>query len=188
MREQPVSTPERGAWPGIPGQDPIPADRQAPGCPAAITQVLAVIGDTRRHVLISGGLLAVDLVGAASVASALLGRGGVVALGTVGLLTPVLLSWLVTAVLVLLAERPVTGALSELRRATGAPVDPSAPWSPLGVLPLAASALNWGHVVPLIAAANIQHARARLALAAAVITTAAFFLWVVISLAVSALA
>jgi hypothetical protein len=157
-------------------------------CPAAINEVLSVLGDTRRHILISGGLLAVDLVGAASVASALLGRGGVVAPGTVGLLMPVLLGWLVTAVLVLLAERPVVGALGELRRATGAPVNPSAPWSPLGVLPLAAADLNCNHVVPLIAAANIQHARARLALSAAVITTAAFLLWMALSLAVAALA
>jgi hypothetical protein len=82
----------------------------------------------------------------------------------------------------------MTGAFAQLRRATGAPVDPAAPWRPLGVRPLADSAVTFGHVVPLIAAATRQHARARLAFCAAVITTAVFLLWMVLSLATATLA
>jgi hypothetical protein len=113
----------------------------------------------------------------------LLGRRDAVAVGSVGLLVPVILSWLVAAVLLLLAERPVAGALGELRRATGAQVDPSAWWAPVGVLPLPASDLEWSNVVPLIAAVAIRHARARLALSSAIVTTAGLLLWMVLSLA-----
>jgi hypothetical protein len=187
MREWLPSSPDPGAWPESPGRRrALPEER---GCDrtAAITRVILVTGDTRRLILISAVLLTADLVGAAIVVSALLGRGRVLALGSVGLLMPVILSWLVTAVLVLLAEGPVSSAFSELRRATGAPVDPSVPWSPLGVRPLADSEVTWDHVVPLIAAATRQHARARLALSAAVFTTAVFLLWMALSLAAATL-
>jgi hypothetical protein len=187
MREWLSSPPEAGAWPEAPGRGRALADDRSCDLTAAITDVISVTGDTRRLIHLSAGLLAAVLVGAATVASALLGRGQVLALGSVGLLMPVILSWLVTAVLVLLAEGPMTSAFSELRRATGAPVDPSAPWTPLGVRPLADSEVTWGHVVPLIAAVTRQHARARLALSAAVITTAVFLLWMALSLAVAAL-
>jgi hypothetical protein len=126
-------------------------------------------------------------MGAAAVGAALLVRGQPLAMGSLGLLLPVLVSWLVTAALVLFSEGPVTSAFAELRRATGAPVDPSAPWAPLGVEPLADSEVTWDYVVPLIAATRRQHARAFRALSAAVLTTAAFLLWTVLSLAVTAL-
>ncbi len=189
MREQLTLPPDPGAWPGTPGEYRAPADREAYGYPGAVTEIVSAIGDTRRLTLISGALLAVDLAGMAIVVSALLNRGHAVALGTAaGLLMPVVLSWLAAVLLVLLAEWPVAGGLGELRRATGARVDPSAPWSPLGVLPLAGPDLDWSHVVPLIAAATLQHARAHRALHWTVITTAAFFLWTMVSLAAAAVA
>ena len=49
--------------------------------------------------------------------------------------------------------------------------------------PLGDAEVSWGHVVPLIGAAVRQHARARLALGAAVVTAAAFALWMTVSLA-----
>jgi hypothetical protein len=119
---------------------------------------------------------------------ALLGREGAWTLGSLGLLVLVMVSWLRTSLLVVLAERPVAGALGELRRVTGAPVDPSAPWLPLGVRPIPASDLGWDHVVPLIAATNLRHARARLAFSWAVITTTGFCVWMALSFAMAALA
>jgi hypothetical protein len=94
--------------------------------------------------------------------------------------------WLAAAALLLHAERPVAGALGELRQATGAQVDPSAPWPPVGVRQLPASQLRWSHVVPLIGATTIRHARARLALAAAITASAALLLWMLLALAVAA--
>jgi hypothetical protein len=187
MREWLSPSPEPGAWPETPGNGRVLTDNRSCDHVPHVTDVIAVAGDTRRLIHFATGLLAAVLVGAAAVASALLSRGQALTLGSVGLLIPVMLSWLVTAALVLLAEGPVTGAFAELRLRTGAPVDPSAPWSPLGVRPLSDAETTWGFVVPLIAAATRRHARTRLALGAAVVTTTAFLLWMVLSLAAAAL-
>jgi hypothetical protein len=160
----------------------------APGRTAAVADVIAVTGDTRRLTHVSAGLLAAVLVGSATVAAALAVRRQPLEIGSVALLVPVILCWLGAAVLVLLSERPMSRALAGLRLATGAPVDPSAPWSPLGVRPLDDSEVTWAYVVPLIAAAARQHARSRLALSAAVVTTAVFLLWMLLSLAAVTLA
>lgn len=187
MREWLSPLPESGPWPGTPENDRILIDDRSGDHVPAVTDVIAVTGDTRRLIHLCTGLLAAVLVGAAAVASALLGRGQALTLGSVGLLIPVMLSWLVTAVLVLLAEGPVTGALAELRLRTGAPVDPSAPWSPLGVRPLSDAETTWGYVVPLIAAVTRRHARTRLACGAAIVTTTLFLLWMALSLAAASL-
>lgn len=134
----------------------------------------------------SGGLLTADVTGAAIAVSALLSHGYVVSLWAAGLLVPVILSWLITAMLMTLGERSVAGALGELRRVTGAPVDLSAPWRSPGVTPLADWDREWDYIVLLIAAANLHHARSRLALSWAVITTAGFLLWLALSLAIGA--
>lgn len=186
MREWLSPSPESGTRPGTPGNGRVLTDNRSCDHVPDVTDVIAVTGDTRRLTHFATGLLAAVLVGAAAVTSALLSRGHALTLGLVGLI-PVLLSWLVTAALVLLAEGPVTSALAELRLRTGAPVDPSAPWLPLGVRPLSDAETTWGYVVPLIAAAARQHARTRLAFGAAVFTTAAFLLWMTLSLAAATL-
>jgi hypothetical protein len=175
-----------GPWPEPPRRDTTPADDLRRTHPAAISAVTSAVSDPGWLILVSGGLLAADVAGAAAILTDLLGRRDAATLMSVGLFVPVMLSWLVTAALLLLAERPVTGALAELRRATGARVDPSAPWPPLGVLPLPPSDPEWAPVVPLIAAAAIRHARARSALFAAIITTAGLLLWMMISLTITA--
>jgi hypothetical protein len=175
------------AWPEPPQRERSLADAQAFDPTAAIADVIAVTGDTRRLSHISAGLLAAVLVGAATLGSALLVHGHPLALGALGLLVPVLVSWLTAATLVLYSEGPVTSGFAELRRATGAPANPFAPWVPLGVESLADAEVTWDYVVPLIAAVRRQHERARLALSVAVLTTSAFLLWMVLSLAVAAL-
>jgi hypothetical protein len=187
MEEYLFNRAEPGMWPHPPGSGHVLADAGASGPAVAISDVIAVTGDTRRLTYISAGLLAAVLMGAATVGAALLLRGQPLAMGSLGLLMPVLAAWLVTAALVLFSEGPLTSAFAELRRATGAPVDPSAPWAPLGVEPLADTAVTRDCIVPLIAATRRQHARARFALSAAVLTTAAFLLWMMLSLAVAAL-
>jgi hypothetical protein len=178
---------EASTWPGSAESERVLADAEAFDRTAAIADVIAVTGDTRRLSHISAGLLAAVLVAAATMGAALLVRGHPLALGSLGLLVPVLVGWLVAAALVLHSEGPVTSAFAVLRRATGAPVNPYAPWVPAGLEPLADSGVTWDYVVPLIAAARRQHERARLALSVAVLTTAAFLLWMVLSLAVAAL-
>lgn len=187
MREW-LSSPDPDTWTALPASGPALTGNPPCDHTPAVTEVVSVTSDTRRLMHLSTGLLAAVLVGAATVASALLSRGQALTLGSVGLLIPVIVSWLATAALVLVAEWPVTSALAELRLKTGAPLDPGVPWTPIGVRPLSDSEVTWGHVVPLIAAATRRHTRTRLALGAAVVTTAVFLCWMVISLAAASLA
>ncbi|MBO0804048.1 MAG: hypothetical protein J2P25_13365 [Nocardiopsaceae bacterium] len=182
-------------WPepgqGHEGDDTLAGGREPPGSrerarAAAITEIVSAMSDTRRLVLVSGGLLAADVAGMALAVPSLLGHGHGVAWGSSALLVPVALSWLVAALFLVLGERPAAVALGELRRTTGAPVDLSAPWRSLGVRPLAGPGLEPEHVTLLIGAATAAHARARLTLWVAVVATAGFLLWTAISLAMAA--
>lgn len=157
-------------------------------CTAAVSGVIAVIGDTRRLTQVAAGLLAAVLLGAATLGAALVSRGQVLAVGSVALLLPVAVSWLATAALVLLSEGPVTRALGGLRYVSGAPVDPAAPWRPASLQPLTGTEVSWDCLVSLIGAATHRHARARAALGGAVVTTAAFLAWMSLSLAAVTLA
>ena len=149
---------------------------------SALSGVVTVTGYTRRLTHIGAGLLGAVLVGAATVTSALAVRGQPLTIGASGLLLPVVLSWLTAAVLLAVSESPVSRALGELRWMTGAPVDPSAPWSPLATCPPPNAEITWDYMMALIAAATRQHARARLALSASIVTAAAFLLWTAVSL------
>jgi len=189
MSEHLASTANFTSWPELSSDDEEndePGHGQGRGRAAAVAEITAVMSDTRRLFLISGGLLTADVTGAAIAVSALLSHGHVVSLWAAGLLVPVILSWLTAALLMTLGEQSVAGALGELRRATGAPVDLSAPWQSLVVTPMADLGREWDHVVLLIGAANLHHARSRLALSWAVVTTAGFLLWLALSLAIGA--
>jgi hypothetical protein len=155
---------------------------------SALAGVVTVTGSTRRLTHICAGLLAAVLVGAATVTSALAVSKRPLAIDVAWLLMPVVLSWLAAAVLLAVSESPVSRTFGEIRWMTGAPVDPSAPWSPLGAYPSADAEVTWDYVVALIAAATRQQARARLALSGAVVTTVLFLLWMTLSLAAVTLA
>jgi hypothetical protein len=182
MHEYLSAPAEPRSWPEIPRQGAAATDPVAERT-ADIAELVSVAGDTRRLGYTAAGLLAAVLVGTAAVGSALAVRGHALALGSVVILLPVLVCWLVTALLLLLSESPLSTTWGELRHVTGAAVDPSAPWSPVGVDQLADSEVTWGLVVPLIGAAVRRHARARVALSAALLTTVGFLLWMALSLA-----
>lgn len=189
MSDHLASTANFTSWPELHSdneENDEPPDGEGRGRAAAVAEITSVMSDTRRLSLMSGGLLTADVTGAAIAVSALLSHGYVVSLWAAGLLVPVILSWLITAMLMTLGERSVAGALGELRRVTGAPVDLSAPWRSPGVTPMADWDREWDYIVLLIAAANLHHARSRLALSWAVITTAGFLLWLALSLAIGA--
>jgi hypothetical protein len=199
MHKNVIPQVELGAWPDCPKKGDPSRKTASPGSGgglavaqafdpmAAVADVIAVTGDTRKLTHTSAGLLAAVLFGTAVVAAAIVLRGQPLDYGSLGLLMPVIGSWLAAAALVLFSEGPVTSAFAGLRHATGAPVDPSAPWAPLGVRPLADSEVTWDYVVPLIAATRRRHNRARFALSVAIFTAAAFQLWMLLALTAVAL-
>jgi hypothetical protein len=187
MSENQASTPVPSTWPRRARWDDMFEHSQSEDHAAAVAQITSLLGNTRYLILTSTALLAADIAASAVITAALLGRKEISALCPLVLLVLVLLSWLRTSVLVILAERPVASAFGELRRATGAPVNPSVPWRPLGVRPMPCADLGWDQAVLLIAAVTLRHTRARLALSWAVITTAGVCLWMVLSCAIAAL-
>lgn len=157
-------------------------------CAEAVAEITLTMSNARRNFLISGGLLAADIAGAAVTISSLLSHGRGVTMGTAGLLMPVIGGWLITALFIILAEQPVAGSISEVRWVTGAPVDLSAPWQPLGARPVAESEIGWEHVVTLIGAASCHYVRSRAALFWAIGTSAGFLLWMGLSLGIATVA
>lgn len=151
-----------------------------------IAEAISAAADTRHLTLISGGLLTADVTGAAIAEYALLGHGHMVTWVSAALLVPAALAWVSAAARVVMAEQPVAGALSELRRETGAPIEPSAPWHSRGFRQLCDEEIEHRHVAPLIGASAIRHDRARTALSAAIIATGAFLLWAVLSISLTA--
>lgn len=172
-----------GSWPGPAGEED---ESHGGGGVPAIAEITQVMGDTRRLASVAGALLAAGMAGAAIVVSALLRHGHAVAWTCAALLVPVVLGWLAAALMLVLTEQPAAIMLGELRRGTGAPADLSAPWRPVGVRPLSDADAQWERVVSLIGAATLAHARARRALTAAIVATAGFGLWAVLSLAIAA--
>jgi hypothetical protein len=189
MRDHLVSTANFASWSEPPwdnAENNEPSDSQGRCRAAAASEIISAMSDSRRLSLVSGGLLTADVTGAAVAVSAFLSHGHDVALWAAVLLVPVILSWFIAALLMALGEQAVAGSLGELRRVSGAPVDPSAPWRSLGVAPMADPDIAWEHIVLLIGTATLHHARSRLALRWAIITTVGFFLWLTLSLAIAA--
>ena len=103
------------------------------------------------------------------------------------LLAAVLLTWVRAGVLLALAGQPVTSALAELRRHTGAPLQPAAPWVPGGMSRATAFDLSRWHAQSLIAAASLRQARTQLALRWAMLAAGACCVWTAVVFALSSL-
>ncbi|SRR5216683_4656356 len=147
-------------------------------------EMAALLGDTRPSVLIAGGVLAAVTVGAAVEVAALpvplhASLGSVFYLG---ILAVVIMSLLRSLALLIVAGRPVVDALGELRRHTGAPVNPAVPWTPVQFEHDESSDLGWDQARALLSAANLRNARVHLALTWAGVTVGFFFAWTFVSL------
>jgi hypothetical protein len=150
--------------------------------PATVADLTVLLGDTKGCLLIAGGLLIAAALAVAAVAAWPAARWGGIELGCLGPLgLLVLFCWLRAAVLLALADRPVTDALSLLRWRTGAPVDLIVPWVPSGLDRITGPDPGGVHV--LVAGARLRHDRTQRALHWAVIAAIAVCLWVVLVIA-----
>jgi hypothetical protein len=153
--------------------DPPPADDEA------LREIAELLRDARPGALVSGVTVAVVTVGVAVEEVALPvrlhpGVGTVLCLGLVAVLA---LSLVRTAVLTISASRPLMDELGELRRQTGAPVDPTVPWTPVRTLHLASRTTARDRARAVLSAAHFRNTRIQLALTWATVAVICFCAW-----------
>jgi hypothetical protein len=150
--------------------------------PALIGEMAGLLRETRAHMLACAGLLGAIAIGigAETGAAAHAQRPGLTHLISIGLMCLLVSCWLLAAVLVAMAGRPVLNALSEARWVTGAPLDPRAPWltvPPPGAHP---EAWTWTRAHLLVGAARMARYRIQLADTWTCVAAACFLLWTAI--------
>lgn len=150
----------------------------------ALREMAELLRDTRPGMLVSGVTVAVVSVGATIVEVAAptnmhAGVGTLLSLAMFGMLV---LSIIRTAVLMISAGRPGLDELGELRRRTGAPVNPKVPWTPVRRLPETNPTPGWERARAVLAAAHFSNARIHLAQMWATTAIIFFVVWTVVQL------
>lgn len=154
---------------------------------AAYRDMQELLRDGRTGTLVCGTTIAAVTVGFAleepQIRSAL--HAGAASAVCVVLLIALAVSMVRTVILMIAAGWPLVDELGELRRRTGAPVDPTAPWTSSGGSAGPFPVSGWEHVRVVLAAAHFRSVRIHQALIWASITVACFFVWTVAVLVIS---
>jgi hypothetical protein len=143
-----------------------------------LAEMAALIRDTRPSLVVSGSVAAAVLIGLAAESAALplTGRGpGTMA--AVALFAVVALCLLRTLTLIVLAGLPLAQALSQQRVASGAPLDPRAPWASIPVPGTDHPSWTWARAHLLLSQARFRADRIQAATTWALVTAAAFLVW-----------
>lgn len=182
-----VATIGRPSWPHRPAAGRVLPDQAKPDQGPAqevIGQMAWLLRDTRSSMLLGGGVLSAITV-ALGLEAAFSGRAvrpGIIGALNVGLLSGLLLCWLVAVILLALASRPVHGALSEIRWKTGAPLDPRAGWLTLPPAGSDPQEWTWARAHLLLGAARLARRRAQIADTWTYAVAACFGVWTVMLL------
>jgi hypothetical protein len=146
-----------------------------------------LLRDSRPALVVSGAATSAVIVGVA-VEEAVLpmnlhaGAGSVVCAAMFAVLV---VSVIRTVSLMITASRPLLDELGELRRLSGAQIDPRAPWTPVR-RPTAMSPVLWRErVQAVLAAAHFRSLRVHLALGWAAVAVISFFAWTLATLIVA---
>ncbi len=145
---------------------------------ALLAEMAALIRDTRPSLVVSGSVAAAVLLGLAteSVLLPLTGRGpGAVA--AIALFAVVALCLLRTLTLIVLAGLPLAQSLSQQRVASGAPLDPRAPWASIPAPGTDPQAWTWARANLLLSQARFRADRIQAATSWALVTAAVFLAW-----------
>ena len=149
---------------------------------AVIGEMAGLLREIRGHMLACAGLLGAIAIGIAAEtgAAAQARRPGLTDVINIGLMCPLFCCWLVAAVLVAMAGRPVLSALSETRWVTGAPLDPRAPWLTLPPPGAHPEAWTWVRAHLLVGAARMARYRIQLADTWTCVAAVCFLVWTAI--------
>jgi hypothetical protein len=143
-----------------------------------LAEMAALIRDTRPSLVVSGSVAAAVLAGLAteSVVLPLTGRGpGAVA--AIALFAAVALCLLRTLSLIVLAGLPLAQSLSQQRVASGAPLDPRAPWASIPGPGTDPRSWTWARAHLLLSQARFRADRIQAATSWALVTAAMFLAW-----------
>jgi hypothetical protein len=169
--------PDLAANPDDRGPDGRGAARQE-SAQELLAEMAALIRDTRPSLVVSGSVAAAVLIGLSteSVVLPLTGRGpGTVA--AVTLFAVVALCLLRTLTLIVLAGLPLAQALSQQRVASGAPLDPRAPWASIPGPGTDHRSWTWARAHLLLSQARFRADRIQTATTWALVTAAVFLAW-----------
>ncbi len=166
------------------GDDHLAAGREAPDRGPAqdqIAEMARLLRGTRGSVLLGGSILSALSIGIALEAAfspSVLrpGLGGAVCVSLLGCLV---LCWLRTAALLLLASRPGLDQLNDHRWRTGAPLDPRVRWLSGPSVEDSEAAWDWARVNLMLGAVRVRRERINQADTWALITVACFLAWTV---------
>jgi len=144
-----------------------------------ITELAALLRDTRVNLSIGAGTLAVITIGLALEAafSARALPHGALGIVNFALLCLLVACWLRAVLLLATSGRPVVNALSELRWRTGAPLDPRAPWLTLPPVGTNPEEWTWIRAHLLVGAARLSRYRLLRADTWTYVTAGAFLVW-----------
>jgi hypothetical protein len=144
-----------------------------------ITELAALLRDTRVNLSISAGTLAAITIGLALEAafSARALRPGALGIVNFALLCGLLACWARAVLLLVTSGRPVVNALSELRWRTGAPLDPRATWLTLPPVGTNPEEWTWIRAHLLVGAARLTRYRLQRADTWTYVTAAGFLVW-----------
>jgi hypothetical protein len=109
-------------------------------------------------------------------------HGGVGAVLYVGFLGALVACVVRVVSLMISASRRLMDELGELRRQTGAPVDPRVPWTPVRNVSTSSPLLRRRRMEAVISAAHFRNLRVHQALGWAAISVICFFAWTLVSL------
>jgi hypothetical protein len=143
-----------------------------------LAEMAALIRDTRPSLVVSGSVAAAVLIGLAAESAVLplTGRGPGAA-AAVALFAAVALCLLRTLTLIVLAGLPLAQTLSQQRVASGAPLDPRAPWASIPVPGTDPRPWTWARAHLLLSQARFRADRIQAATSWALVTAALFLAW-----------
>lgn len=185
----------RPAWPSGPADRSNTQDDSADDQPradyvlpddgpayAVIGEMAGLLRETRGNMLACAGLLSAVAIGIAAETGVSAGvpHSLLADVINIGLMCPLFCCWLVAAVFLAIAGRPVLNALSEIRWVTGAPLDPRAPWLTLPPFGAHPEGWTWIRAHLLLGAARLARHRMQLADTWTCIAAACFLVWIAI--------
>jgi len=184
----------RATWPAGENQATSPHDEHAegrapregglPGQPPAhetISDIANLLRETRSSIMADGCLLSSFAVGVALEAgrSARALRPDLAGGISLVLLGGLVVCWLVAVLLLARASRPPLNAISKLRWATGAPLDPRPRWVTLPPVGAEPAQWSWNRAYLLLGAAHLARSRMRSADTWTCVTGGYFLAWTV---------